>query len=88
MNYMDPEDWYHSDAIEVTVNGVRVAWTVDNEVFTQVRSLTERTHPDDDGFDLFGYLEWEDNDDPLDDTGHNLERLREYVINKMKEDKS
>ena len=50
MKYMDPKDWYHSDAIEVTVNGVRVAWTVDNEVFTQVRSLTERTHPDDDGW--------------------------------------
>lgn len=88
MKYLEPWELSGNEAVEIVVNGVRVAWTVDNDVFIYVRDLTERTHPDDDGFDHFGYLEWEDNDDPLDDAGYNQERLRNYVINKMKENKS
>jgi hypothetical protein len=50
-------------------------------VFIHTGNKTER----EDGYVHIGRLEWEEApNDPLDDSGHNIERLREFVISYKK----
>lgn len=79
MNYPEPwqsEGW---DALEIVVGAnTRVAWTVDDDVFVHTGDTTER----EDGYICIGQLAWEDTpNDPADDAGHNISRLREFVTN-------
>ena len=78
MNYLEPWQLEGADGIEITVGfpPMSVAWTVDDDVFVRTGSTVER----EDGYILIGQLEWVDTpDDPADDAGYNLERLREFV---------
>ena len=60
-----------------------VAWTVDDDVYVRVGDTTER----EDVFVLIGRLNWEDTpDDPADDSGHNIDRLRYFVSMWRKEE--
>lgn len=84
MNYREPwqdEGW---EALEI-VHGeppLPVAWTVDDDVFVRTGDTTER----DDGYALIGQLEWVDTpDDPADDMGYNVNRLRDFVSKWRKE---
>lgn len=76
MNY--PEPWQHEpiDALEISVLGLPVAWTADDDVFVRTGDTAER----EDGYVHIGLLGWEDTDDPCDDAGYNTERLRQYVL--------
>lgn len=74
------EGW---DALEIVHGGpplplgaMPVAWTVDDDVFVRTGDTTER----EDGYIHIGTLGWEDTpDDPADDGGHNINRLRDFV---------
>ena len=67
-----------AEAIEEVILGQRVAWTVDDDVYVYTGDTTER----EDGYVHIGTLGWEDTpDDPADDAGYNIERLREFFFN-------
>lgn len=77
MKYMEPWELEGAEAIEEIVGGTRVAWTVDDDVYVHTGDTSER----DDGYVHIGTLGWEDTpDDPADDAGFNIERLREFVL--------
>jgi hypothetical protein len=76
MNYLEPWQLEGAEGIEITVGTTPVAWTVDDDVFVRTGDTAER----EDGFILIGQLEWVDTpDDPADDAGYNIDRLREFV---------
>jgi hypothetical protein len=86
MNYLEPWQLEGAEAIEIIVGfpPMPVAWTVDDDVFVRTESTAER----EDGYILIGQLEWVDTpDDPADDAGYNIERLREFVLAWRKEQK-
>lgn len=76
--YDYPPEYDNEDALEI-VHGeppLPVAWTVDDDVFVRTGDTTER----EDGYFLIGQLGWEDTpDDPTDDGGYNVGRLRDFV---------
>jgi hypothetical protein len=74
MQYTEYED---EDALEITVGfATQVAWTTADDVYVHTGDTSER----EDGFVWIGQLSWEDNDDPCDDYGFNVQRLRDFVI--------
>ena len=81
MNYLEPWQLEGEEAVEIVVGTTRVAWTVDDDVFIYTGDKSER----EDGYIHIGQLEWEDNNDPTDDFGHNEGRLRQYVTDKLGE---
>ena len=75
--YMEPWELENAEAIEIIVDTTKVAWTVNDDVFIYTGDTTER----EDGYVHIGKLEWDEtSNDPLDDSGHNIERLRDFVI--------
>ncbi len=80
--YMEPWELENAEAIEIVVGTTKVAWTVDDDVFIHTGDTTER----EDGYVHIGQLQWEDTpDDPADDGGYNIERLRDFVNTYKKE---
>ena len=80
MNYLEPWQLEGEEAVEIVVGTTRVAWTVDDDVFIYTGDKSER----EDGYIYIGQLEWEDNNGPTDDFGHNEGRLRQYVTDKLR----
>lgn len=78
MNYREPWQDEVEEALEITVGpNTRVAWTTTDDVYVYTGDMSER----EDGFVWIGRLCWEDNeDDPCDDEGFNVQRLRDFVI--------
>lgn len=73
---MEPWELENAEAIEIVVGTTKVAWTVDDDVFVHIGEKTER----EDGYKHIGTLEWVDTpDDPADDGGYNIGRLRDFV---------
>lgn len=78
-----PPEYDNMNALEINVLGIPVAWTEDDDVYIRQPEKSDR----EDGYVLIGQLEWIDNADPCDDEGYNTDRLRDYVINYLKESK-
>lgn len=78
MKYREPWQGEGEEALEITVGyNTRVAWTTEDDVYVYTGDVSER----EDGFVWIGRLCWEDNeDDPCDDEGFNVQRLRDFVI--------
>jgi len=64
------------EAVEIIVQGMRIAWTVDDEVFVHTGDTSQR----EDGFVLIGMLPWDaDYKTHIMEQMENENRLREFV---------
>ena len=85
MRYLEPWEMEGEEALEIVVGTTKVAWTVDDDVFVHIGDKAER----EDGYILIGQLQWADTpNDPADDAGYNISRLREFVLAWQKEGES